>query len=107
MLDVSFTELALIVVVAFLVLGPKELPNVIRALSRFLRQCRELIDECKAQLDSLADEAGATEVKNDAKYIKDQFGNWQETYDLSDIITRPEQEGHAGIMQDTPKPHEE
>lgn len=90
MLDVSFTELALIVVVAFLVLGPKELPTVIRALSRFMRQCREVIDECRKQLDGLADDTGVNEatgaLKNETKYIKDQFGQWRETYDISDIM---------------------
>lgn len=86
MLDVSFTELALIVVVAFLILGPKELPTVIRALSRFMRQCREVIDECKRQLDGLADDAGMDAVKSETKYIKDQFGQWRETYDITDIM---------------------
>jgi sec-independent protein translocase protein TatB len=94
MLDVSFSELALIIVVAFLILGPKELPVVIRAVSRFMRQCREIIDECKAQLDVLAEESGVDEVKTTLnahkRYIQDQAGAWQETYDISDIL--PEKE---------------
>lgn len=96
MLDVSFTELALIVVVAFLILGPKELPVVIKALSNFLRQCREVVDECKAQLESLSDDSCVKDVrdaiKGETKYIQDQFGNWQETYDLSDILAAKRQD---------------
>ncbi len=96
MLGLSFTEIALILVVAFLILGPKELPNVIRALSQFMRQCREVIDECKAQLDGLADDSGIKELKSsfekEKTYIRDQYGNLQETYDLSDIYAEQEQD---------------
>ena len=89
MLDVGFSELALIVVVTLIVLGPKEIPNVIRGLSRFLRQCREIIDECKAQLDGLAEESGIDETRKaitaEKKYIRDEFGELREIYDISDI----------------------
>lgn len=109
MLDVSFTELALIVVIAFLVLGPKELPNVIRALSKFMRQCREVIDECRAQLDGLADEAGVKDlkdsVKGEAKFIKDQYGEWRETYDISDIMAERRAKEEAPKSEEgEPKP---
>lgn len=83
MLDIGFSEIALIVVVAFLVLGPKEFPTVIRALSRFFRQLREVVDECKAQLDDLANDTG---LKDSVRYIKDESGQWRETYDISDIL---------------------
>ncbi len=99
MLDVSFGELSLVVVVAFLILGPKELPTVIRAISRFMRQCREVIDECKAQLDGLAEESG---IKNAKTYIKDESGQWRETYDISDIIAEREADA-PGITDTTPE----
>ena len=108
MLDVAFSELALIVVAAFLILGPKEFPTVIRALSRFMRQCREVIDECKSQLDGLADDAGMTEakaaLKGETKRIKDQFGQWQDTYDLSDILIEQEADTAADLPHAEPAP---
>lgn len=86
----GFSELALIVVVSFFVLGPKEIPNVIRALSKFLRQCRDVIDECKAQMDAMAEEGGmkdmTTQLEAEKKYIRDQFGEMQEVYDINDFL---------------------
>lgn len=107
MLDVAFTELALIAVVAFLILGPKEMPKVIRAVSGFLRQCRDVIDECKQQLDTMADESGINEARKSLTHesgkIKDQFGNWQDTYDLSDIIAEQEADALPSLQASEPK----
>jgi len=86
MLNFSFSEMALIVVVSFLLFGPKELPGIIRGLSKFMRQCRDVIDECKAQLDGLGEETGLNELKAEKKYIRDQFGEMREVYDISDIL---------------------
>ena len=45
MFNVGMTELLLILVIAFVVVGPKDLPKVARALGRFVRTLRELAEE--------------------------------------------------------------
>lgn len=37
MINIGFSELLIILLIAFLVVGPKDLPKVARALARFLR----------------------------------------------------------------------
>lgn len=106
MFDIGFSELLLIVVAGLVFVGPKELPPIIRAVSRGLKQCREMVDECKVQLDEMMAESGVKDALSNAKadlamekkYITDQYGQLRETYDISDILmerkaaTTPESE---------------
>lgn len=119
MLDIAFTELLLILGVAFLILGPKELPQVIRALSKFMRECREVIDECKSQLEGMAEDSGAKEVvqslEAEKRYITDQFGELREVYDVRDVVAQgkarretsppPVGGGHVGHDNAAQSPH--
>ena len=58
MFNVGITEIILLLLIAFIVVGPKDLPKVARALGRFVRYIRELIDEVKREtgFDEVADE---------------------------------------------------
>lgn len=56
MFNIGATELLLILAIAFLVVGPKDLPKVGRALGKFVRYIRNLISEVKR-------EAGLDEVE--------------------------------------------
>lgn len=98
--NIGFSELALILFVAFLVLGPKELPNVIRFLSRFMRQCREAIDECRAHLDGLGEESGLKELEGEKRFIRDQMGELREIYDVGETIRERKARDAAAL----PKP---
>lgn len=42
-------ELILILLVAFIIVGPKDLPKVARALGRFVRYIRNIIEEVKRE----------------------------------------------------------
>ena len=49
MFNVGAAELILILLVAFIVVGPKDLPKVARALGRFVRYIRSFIEEVKRE----------------------------------------------------------
>jgi sec-independent protein translocase protein TatB len=51
MFDVGFSEVALIAVVAVLVVGPKELPGLIRGASSWLARTRRAAQQVKAEFD--------------------------------------------------------
>ena len=47
MFNIGFSELILILLVAFVIVGPKDLPKVARALGRGVRNAKRWIDEFK------------------------------------------------------------
>jgi len=73
MFDFSFAELALIILVAVIFIGPKELPLVIRGISKALRAVRSLTSEVHKALDDLSRESGikaaVVELHNDVNGV--------------------------------------
>ena len=50
-MNLGFGELLLILVIAFVVVGPKDLPKVARAIAKVLRQLKGMYAELKSELD--------------------------------------------------------
>jgi sec-independent protein translocase protein TatB len=63
MFDLSWSHIAILVVVALLVLGPKELPNAIRTGAQLLRTGRKLAGEFRSGIDELIREAELDETR--------------------------------------------
>lgn len=63
MFDLSWSHIAILVVVALLVLGPKELPNAIRTGAQLLRTGRKLAGEFRSGMDELLREAELEETR--------------------------------------------
>ncbi|MDA5193321.1 Sec-independent protein translocase protein TatB [Govanella unica] len=69
MFDVGWSELLVIGVVAVVVVGPKDLPKVLRASAQMLRKARSLADELKAGVNDLIEEAEIDEVKKSIHHV--------------------------------------
>lgn len=106
MLDLSLPEILVISLAAILVIGPKELPAVLRTIGRWLGQMRELGREVRDAFDSAiqTEELKQTghELENDVQYIRDLEGNLQRTYDLSDLAGYDEQKQASHPPPDKP-----
>lgn len=63
MLDVAWTEMAVIAVLALIILGPKELPVALKTLGQWVGRARALAGEFKRGLDDIARETELDEVK--------------------------------------------
>ena len=50
MFNIGFAELILVLLIAFLVVGPKDLPKVARWLGRCVQKARQLIREVKQEV---------------------------------------------------------
>lgn len=51
MFDVSFSELALVGVIALLVIGPEKLPGVARTAGKWIGKTRRMVNSVKAEVD--------------------------------------------------------
>src|SRR3954469_12356926 len=69
MFDFAWSELAVIGLVAVVVLGPKELPQAMRAAGRFTRQARKLAGEFQGHVNDLIREAELDEVRNSVQKV--------------------------------------
>ena len=67
MLDVGGSELIIIGVVALIVIGPKDLPEMFRTLGRFTAKLRSMARDFQRAMDSAADVAGVKDVAKDLK----------------------------------------
>ena len=69
MFDIGWTELLVIGVVALIVIGPKDLPDMFRTLGRFTTKARSMARDFQRAMESAADEAGVKDVAKDLKDI--------------------------------------
>lgn len=64
MFDFSWSELGLIAVVALLVIGPKDLPRVMRILGQWMGRARAIAREFQGSLDQMMHEAELDDIKH-------------------------------------------
>ncbi len=63
MLDIGWSEMAVIAVVALVVIGPKDLPKVLRSVGQWTNKARGLAREFQSHLDDLARQADVEDMK--------------------------------------------
>lgn len=73
MFDLGWPELMLIMVVALIVIGPKELPNAIRTVMGVVRKVRSAAREFQSGIDDLARESGLDDMKRDLEDNLDYY----------------------------------
>lgn len=69
MFDIAWSELLVIAVVALIVVGPKDLPRLMRSLGQILRKLRRLSNEFKAGMDDFIRETELDEVRKSVHHV--------------------------------------
>lgn len=82
MFNIGLSELILILLIAFIVVGPKDLPKVARALGRFVKYIRSFIQEVKEETGLLE---VTEELKETEKDIKDTMRQADVSADLREV----------------------
>jgi len=67
---IGYTELLVIAIVAIIVIGPKDLPRVLRALGKMTAKLRGMAREFQGHVDAAMRETGFDEVKRDLQSMK-------------------------------------
>lgn len=75
MFNIGFAELLLILLIAFVVVGPKDLPKIARALGRFVKYVRNMIEEVKR-------ESGLDEVEKEFKTMEHKIDEGVKAVDI-------------------------
>lgn len=69
MLDLGWSELMVVAVIALIVVGPKELPRVLRAVTQAISKVKGLAREFQSGLDEMAREAELTDLKKSVQDV--------------------------------------
>ena len=69
MLDIGFPEFLLISFVLLIVVGPKDLPKVLRSISSFIRKMKSMATQFHSGIEDLANEAEIAELRNQVQKI--------------------------------------
>ena len=69
MFDISWSHLLAIAVVALLVIGPKDLPRVLRALGRWAGKARAIAREFQSSIDQMIRESELDEVRKEVEQV--------------------------------------
>ena len=98
MLTFGWGEILLVLIVVIIVVGPKDLPKLIKQFSAFTKSIKKLSREFKSSLNEIADHEDFKEVKSslnevnkikDDLDIKDKFkSEIQSIKETSDIIDK-------------------
>jgi sec-independent protein translocase protein TatB len=70
MLDLAWSELALIAVVAVVVIGPKDLPEAVRGVAKGIQKLRRMAGEFQGHVDEVVREAKLEDVRNQINDIR-------------------------------------
>lgn len=70
MLDIGWSELLVIMVVALLVIGPKDLPKVLKTVGIWVRKARMLTRDFQNSVDEMIREADLEDVRRQATELR-------------------------------------
>jgi sec-independent protein translocase protein TatB len=104
MLDIGWSEIAVIVVVALIVIGPKDLPKVLKTVGIWVRKARMLTRDFQNSVDEMIREADIEDVRRQATELRninisrevektiDPSGSLRDAFDPN-ITSRPRADG--------------
>ena len=87
--DIGWSELLIIAAVAIIVVGPRELPGLLRSVGKFVRKIKEMASEFQSQLDDAIDTEELKKLRDDFEDLKDANpvnqikSNIEDSFDLS------------------------
>jgi sec-independent protein translocase protein TatB len=100
MFDIGWSELLIVAVIAIIVVGPRDLPRMLRTLGQYTRKMRSMAGEFKSQFNDALEEADLGDIKKDVeslrsldplKGVKDEISPFKNLGDdLKNSIQSPE-----------------
>ena len=104
---VGYSEMFVLALIAVIVIGPKDLPKVLRAFGQMMTKMRGMAREFQGHVDSAMKDAGLEDVKKDLQGLK----NLNPMTQIKNEIASPSASSKSndfdkyfGAPDETPKP---
>ena len=101
MFDIGYSELLLIAIVTLLVVGPKELPNLLRSIGKWTGKARAMARHFRSGFDTMIREAEIDEMNK--QWAAHNQSIMASTPDLTDL-PEPERDADLEEIADLPPP---
>lgn len=103
MLDLGWSELLVIGIVALIVVGPKDLPVLFRNVGRFVGKAKGMAREFSSAMHQAADEAGVKDIQKTLKTATNPVGSAMDgvkdaARDVTSALTDLDPESETGKM---------
>jgi sec-independent protein translocase protein TatB len=99
MFDISWTEFLLIGVIALIVIGPKELPAVLRTLGQWTRKVRSMAADFQGQFQEAMREAEMADLKKQVDDIAHDIKNYDPLKDVRSDVEAAGRDIQASLEQ--------
>ncbi len=112
MFDIGWSELLVIAVVAIIVVGPRDLPRMLRTVGQTVGKARRMAGDFRSQFDDALKEADLDDLKKDvdslrslnpANALKKEIGSINEIgKDIKKSVEAPVDQGSQANAMDSP-----
>src|SRR3954469_8465680 len=94
--DIGASELLVIAIVALVVVGPKDLPTLLRKIGQFMSKLRGMANEFRASFDEMARQSELDELRKEVEAMRAAAGKSVDTglNDINSMITNPDNPEH-------------
>jgi sec-independent protein translocase protein TatB len=72
---VGYSEMLVLAIIAVIVIGPKDMPKVLRTLGQFMRKAKGMAREFQGHVDAAMKDAGVDGLKKDLTEMKSVMSN--------------------------------
>ena len=72
MIDLSWSHILIVLVVALVVVGPKDLPRLMRMMGRWLAKARAMADQFKKSFDEMSRQAELDELRAEIQALRNE-----------------------------------
>ena len=94
--QLGFGEIVLLAILALVVVGPKDLPKLMRGLGRAIAQLRKMGDEFRGAFDQMAREAELDELRREIEALKSN----NPVREVSDAFREAGEDAYAAMPKD-------
>ena len=94
----GFSEFLLLAAIALIVVGPKDLPVMMRKLGQFVAKGKAMAAEFQSAVDDIARQTELDELRKEIEDLKSNNAVQQAVDELRDV----EQDINQAVMRDTP-----
>lgn len=110
MFDIGWPELFVIAVITILVVGPKEIPTVLRTVMSMMRKVKDMAREFQSGIDDVVREAELDEMKRELEKSADIKEEIEQSIDpdgelsssIRDMKDTVEESGKPGALENNP-----
>lgn len=90
MFDLSWSHILLVLVVALVVVGPKDLPKLMRTLGQWMGKARQMADQFRSSFDEMTRQAELDELRKELEALREHRPFESIEKDLNQSILPPE-----------------